>query len=149
MAPDQYFELLAEIGVRTYYGYGMTECPMICQGSPDDGDEELANTVGTPIPGLELCIVREDGTDAAPSEHGEIHVKGPMVCRGYTDESATTAAFDDAGWFRTGDLGVLRPDGRVVITVDSRTSSSARVRTSRPRRSRTSCAATRRWRTSR
>jgi acyl-CoA synthetase (AMP-forming)/AMP-acid ligase II len=60
--------------------------------------------------------VKDDGTVGGPDEDGEVRLKGPMVFRGYTDEAATREAFDDDGWFRTGDLGHLRPDGHVVLT---------------------------------
>jgi len=39
-----------------------------------------------------------------------------MVCKGYTDTELTAQAFDSDGWFRTGDLGHLRPDGHLVLT---------------------------------
>jgi len=116
MAPEQFEEVKRELGVRICHGYGMTECPMICEGSPHDTDEQLANTVGKPVVGLEMRIVTADGSVAAPGEDGEVRLKGPMVFRGYTDEAATAEAFDGDGWFRTGDLGHLRPDGHVVLT---------------------------------
>jgi acyl-CoA synthetase (AMP-forming)/AMP-acid ligase II len=53
----------------------------------------------------------------APADgDGEVRLKGPMVCKGYTDPEATAAAFDEDGWFRTGDIGHVRPDGHVVLT---------------------------------
>ncbi len=116
MPPEIYEEVLRELGVKICHGYGMTECPMICEGSPHDTDEQLANTVGRPVSGLELRIVADDGAVAAPGADGEVRVKGPMVFDGYTDAEATAAAFDDDGWFRTGDLGHVRPDGHVVLT---------------------------------
>src|SRR5699024_8623910 len=89
---------------------------MICQGSPHDTDDQLKNSVGKPVHGLQLRIVDADGTEAPAGEDGEVRLKGPMVFRGYTDEAANAEAFDDDGWFRTGDIGHLRDDGHVVLT---------------------------------
>lgn len=115
--PSLHAEVRDEIGGRgVVHGYGMTEVPMIANGSPYDTDEQLANTDGAPVEGAEVRIVTLDGRVGAPGEEGEIRVRGPMVFRGYTDPSLDVEAFDAAGFFRTGDLGRLRPDGHLVIT---------------------------------
>jgi acyl-CoA synthetase (AMP-forming)/AMP-acid ligase II len=89
---------------------------MIAMGSPHDTDEQLATTEGKPVIGADVRIVKESGEPAAPGEEGEVRVKGPVVCAGYTDPEATDAAFDEHGYFRTGDLGVLREDGHLRLT---------------------------------
>jgi cyclohexanecarboxylate-CoA ligase len=115
--PEAHYEVQREIGGRgTLHGYGMTEVPMISQGSPHDTDEQLANTDGAPVVGAEVRIVKLDGLPAAPGEEGEIRVRGPMVFRRYTDPKLNAEAFDADGYFRTGDLGKLRADGHLCIT---------------------------------
>jgi acyl-CoA synthetase (AMP-forming)/AMP-acid ligase II len=114
--PEIFYDVQREMGVRVVHGYGMTEVPMMAMGSPHDTDEQLANTDGKPVLGAEIRIVKDDETVAAPDEEGEVRLRGPVVCVGYTDPDATAAAFDDDGWFRTGDLGVLRPDGHLRLT---------------------------------
>ncbi len=47
---------------------------------------------------------------------GEIYSRGPDLCLGYTDDELTAKAFDDDGWYRTGDVGVLDEDGYLTIT---------------------------------
>ncbi len=84
--PESHFEVRDEIGGRgVVHGYGMTEVPMIANGSPHDTDEQLANTDGKPVEGADVRIVRLDGPVAKAGEEGEIRVKGPMVFHGYTD----------------------------------------------------------------
>ena len=115
--PELHYEVQREIGGRGIaHGYGMTEVPMIAQGSPHDTDEQLANTEGKPVDGAEVRIVTLAGRPAGPDEEGEIRLRGPMVFRGYTDPALTPEAFDDASFFRTGDLGKLRSDGHLVVT---------------------------------
>jgi acyl-CoA synthetase (AMP-forming)/AMP-acid ligase II len=94
----------------------MTEVPMISNGSPHDTDEQLANTDGKPVDGADVRIVTLDGRRAGPEEEGEVRVKGPMVFHGYTDPELTREAFDQDGYFRTGDLGRLRADGHLTLT---------------------------------
>lgn len=115
--PELHYEVMREIGGRgVVHGYGMTESPMIASGTPDDTDDQLANTEGRPVEGAEIRVVRTDGSEAAPGQEGEVRVRGPMVFKRYTDPELTGAAFDEKGFFRTGDLGRLRPDGHLTLT---------------------------------
>lgn len=120
MPPEVYHEVRRTLGVKVLHGYGSTES-MMCMGSVEDSDDDLATTVGRPIPGVELRVVRTDddgtpGADVEPGESGEILVRGTALMVGYVDRRLDEASFVPGGWFRTGDLGLRRPDGRMVIT---------------------------------
>ncbi|MGY5126206.1 class I adenylate-forming enzyme family protein [Streptomyces nigrescens] len=116
MPPELYAAAGRELGCAIVHGYGMTECPMIAMGTPYDSDEQLSRTVGKPVVGAQVRIVRPDGSTAGTGETGEVTLKGPMLFRGYTDPALTEEAFTADGYFRTGDLGRLRPDGHLVLT---------------------------------
>jgi cyclohexanecarboxylate-CoA ligase len=116
MPPEIFYEVGREIGVTVAHGYGMTEIPMIAMGSLTDTEEQLANTVGKPVFGADIRIVTLEDEVAPAGVDGEVRVKGPMVCKGYTDPAMTAEAFDGDGYFRTGDVGHIRPDGHVVLT---------------------------------
>jgi cyclohexanecarboxylate-CoA ligase len=103
-------------GVGVVSGYGLTECPILAMSTVDDPDVKLAETEGRTTPGVEVKVVKIDGTVAHPGEEGEIRVKGPMLFRGYIDGSLDADAFDEDGWFRTGDLGFQDADGYIAIT---------------------------------
>lgn len=114
--PEIYFEVKEKMGIPIAHGYGMTECPMISQGSPSDTDEQLAHTEGAPVRGCAVDIVSADGTVAEPGCEGEVRVKGPMLFAGYTDPSLNDEAIDEQGRFRTGDLGIKHQDGHITLT---------------------------------
>jgi len=102
------------IGILT--GYGLTEAPILTMATPDDLVEDLANTEGHPLPGVELRIVKTDGTIAGVGEEGEVRAKAPQLMLGYLDPDLDAEAFDADGFFRTGDLGALNERNMLVIT---------------------------------
>ncbi|KAF0124389.1 MAG: Acyl-CoA synthetases (AMP-forming)/AMP-acid ligases II [Xanthobacteraceae bacterium] len=95
--------------------YGMTETNMNTS-NPYDG-ERVAGTVGFPLPGVELRVTDPETGAAIPQgEIGMIEVKGPNVFKGYWRMPEKTAAeFRADGFFITGDLGKIDPDGYVHI----------------------------------
>ncbi|WP_199783895.1 acyl-CoA synthetase [Streptomyces sp. ATexAB-D23] len=107
--------IAAATGRRVIERYGMTETLMNtgvrADGAPRPG------TVGPPLRGVELRLVEEDGSPLADAESiGEIQVRGPNLFTGYLNRpDATAAALTGDGWFRTGDMATLDPDGYVRI----------------------------------
>jgi malonyl-CoA/methylmalonyl-CoA synthetase len=95
--------------------YGMTETNMNCS-NPYEG-ERRPGTVGLPLPGVSLRIADAETGDPLPAGAiGMIEVKGPNVFKGYWRNPAKTAAeFRPDGFFITGDLGTVDPDGYVAI----------------------------------
>jgi cyclohexanecarboxylate-CoA ligase len=114
--PEVFFEVERVMHIPCAHGMGMTEVPMVCQGGPHDTDEQLAYTDGPPVRGAEIKIVDDEGLEVPADTVGELRVRGPMVCKGYTRPELTAEAFDDEGFFRTGDLARLRADNHLVLT---------------------------------
>lgn len=106
----------SELGVQLVHAYGLTESPISTFNSPQDSDEQLACSDGLPVDGMEIRIVSPDGALAAQGETGEIRLRGPNVSAGYLDPALNREAFDADGFLRTGDLGLLRADGRLAVT---------------------------------
>jgi len=107
-------DALGSVGVVS--GWGLTEAPMLTWNSVDDADAILATTEGRPGPGVELVVADPDGRHLPPGEEGELRAKGPQMMLGYVDADLDADAFDDQGYFRTGDLGIMDEDGNVRIT---------------------------------
>lgn len=114
--PELFWRAKAELGVVIRHGYGMTECPMIAQGSVENTDEQLANTEGPPVVGCEVRVVDDEDHILPTDTEGHLQVRGPMLFKGYADAAQTAEAMTNDGFFRTGDRGVLRSDGCVVVT---------------------------------
>jgi len=115
--PQLHYDVKAEMGgVGIVSGYGLTEAPIVAMGTIHDTDEQLANTEGKAPAGVQLRAVTLEGKEAGIGEEGEIRVKARQLMKGYLDSSLDAEAFDDEGWFKTGDLGRLDADGMVTIT---------------------------------
>jgi cyclohexanecarboxylate-CoA ligase len=103
-------------GAGVLSNYGMTEVPMIASGAVDDPPGKLAERIGRPCPTMEVRIVAPDGSPGAPGTEGEIRVRGATVLSGYVDASLDDGAFDEEGFFRTGDIGFVDGDGYLEVT---------------------------------
>lgn len=115
--PQLHYDVKRELGgIGIVSGYGLTESPILTMHTPASPDDRLAHTEGRATHGVQLKLVKPDGTLAGPGEEGEVRAKGPQVMRGYVDSSLDADAFDEDGWFRSGDLGVLDEDGYLTIT---------------------------------
>jgi fatty acid CoA ligase FadD36 len=111
--PVPVFARLAELtGHRPVERYGMTET-LITLSSRADG-ERRPGQVGLPVGGVHTRVVDDEGRDlpADGESIGELWVRGPMLFDGYLNQPSLTAQLLDAdGWFRTGDIAVVGPDG--------------------------------------
>ncbi|WP_157978230.1 AMP-binding protein, partial [Nocardia aurea] len=93
------------VGLTIIEGYGLTETS--APTAVNSPNLNKIGTVGSPFPGVSIRI----------GEDGEVLCKGDHVMRGYWgNEKATKEAFDEDGWYRTGDLGSLDEDGYLSIT---------------------------------
>ncbi len=98
------------IGITVINGYGITECSPVLAANRNHARKE--GSVGLPLSNEIIKIHEPDDKG-----EGEICVKGPNVMLGYyKDQEATEAAFDEDGYFRTGDAGRLDGDGFLYIT---------------------------------
>jgi len=116
--PDGLHEEVKEVlgGVGVLGGWGLTEFPGATSAGPYDPEEMMAVTEGKLGPGAEMKVVAGDGRECGELEEGELRLRGPQQFLGYANSALDADAFDDEGWVRTGDLGVVQPGGYVQIT---------------------------------
>ncbi len=112
--PPSIDEFFWAAGVKIVEGYGLTETSPIIAVRPVDNP--TFGTVGSPIRGLELRIVDENGNDVPQGTKGVVIVRGPTVMQGYYKKPELTAkAIDKDGWFNTGDIGLLTIDNQLIL----------------------------------
>ncbi|CAI8968806.1 MULTISPECIES: long-chain-fatty-acid--CoA ligase FadD2 [Pseudomonas] len=102
-------------GCRITEGYGLTETSPVACTNPY-GDKSRLGTVGLPVPGTLLKVINDEGVEQPMGERGELCIKGPQIMKGYWHKPEATAEVLDAeGWFKSGDIAVIDPDGFVRI----------------------------------
>ena len=103
-------------GVRWLPAYGTSEVPVIAANPVQDPERWRLDSAGLAAPGVEIRIADPDtGAVLEPGSRGEIEVRSRSAMAGYLPDSETAAAFHD-GWYRTGDIGWLEPEGWLHIT---------------------------------
>ena len=116
--PSEVVAGLIAQGIRPQSGYGMTENCSHQYTLPNDDPKLIIETSGKTCPGYELRIFKVDDpdTEAPPGEVGQIGGRGASLMLGYfDDQKATEDAFNNSGWFMTGDLGTLDANGYLRI----------------------------------
>lgn len=113
--PGYVDDFFAAAGILVLEGYGLTEAAPVV--SVRKLDHPVSGTVGPPITGTEVKVLKEDGSRALPGERGVIHARGPQIMKGYYKRPGDTAAVLTAdGWLDTGDIGTLTVNGEIRIT---------------------------------
>ena len=97
-------------------GYGLSECSPVLMVNPV-ADNRKIGSIGLPLPGTEVRIVDLDNptVDVPAGSEGELVVRGPQVFSGYYGKPEETEAVFADGWFRTGDIVRMDPDGFVTV----------------------------------
>lgn len=113
--PESLVRWWYERGVVIQEGYGMTENVASCCVLGRDDVPEMVGSAGKPLRHTLIRIIREDGSEAAAGESGEICCRGPVVTPGYWRRpEANEETFVD-GWLRTGDIGSKDANGFIYV----------------------------------
>lgn len=102
-------------GPQLYLMYGQTEATSRLTWLPPEQLNAKPGSVGIPVEGVEIRIVREDGATAAAGETGDVWVRGPNVMLGYWRNLEATRSTLQNGWLRTGDMGHVDGDGYLYL----------------------------------
>jgi long-chain acyl-CoA synthetase len=105
----------ARTGKTIIEGYGLSEtAPVLTINRADLA--EFSGTIGFPTPSTEISIRDALGQPVAAGKPGEICARGPQVMAGYWNcPNETAVAMTSDGFFRTGDIGIMLPDGQIKI----------------------------------
>ncbi len=101
-------------GCQVLEGYGLSETSPVASFNHPDRESKIGS-IGTPIEGVEMKIVDDDGNDLDQGEVGEIAIKGHNVMKGYLNRKDATDEVMKDGWFLTGDVGKVDEDGYFFI----------------------------------
>ena len=98
-------------GCLMVVGYGLSETAPAASIDPIDG-KSFSDAIGLPLPSTEMSIQNDGGQILPVGDEGEICIRGPQVMRGYwNNDEDTKKVLTKDGWFKTGDIGIMREDG--------------------------------------
>jgi len=115
LPPEVMAQLESRLGVPVLEAYGMTEAAHQMASNPLPPGKRNPGTVGRGT-GVRIGILGPEGTELPAGQRGEVVIAGPNVIDGYEDNPAANADSFTAGWFRTGDQGVVDADGYLRLT---------------------------------
>jgi long-chain acyl-CoA synthetase len=101
-------------GAKVLEGYGLSETSPVASFNHPDRERKVGS-IGTPIRGVEMRVVDDQGNDLPTGEMGEIAIRGHNVMKGYWRKPEATEAAIRGGWFHTGDLAKIDEDGYFFI----------------------------------
>ncbi|MHB8246303.1 MAG: class I adenylate-forming enzyme family protein [Acidimicrobiales bacterium] len=96
-------------------GYGLTETSSVTSMNTGEDYFRKPDSVGPPVPVVDVRIVGPDGQDVPTGEIGELWIKGPNVVRGYWNKPEDTAASFTDGWLHSGDVARLDDEGFIYV----------------------------------
>jgi len=122
IAPDLLRRAMKILNCQFGQGYGLTEAsPLLTVFTHDDHlaavakcEQRLASC-GKPVKGVDVRVVKEDGSDVKPGEVGEIIARGPNIMLGYWKRPDDTEDALRDGWLHTGDLATVDDDGYIYL----------------------------------
>jgi long-chain acyl-CoA synthetase len=103
-----------KFGCKILEGYGLSETSPVASFNHPDRERKVGS-IGTPVAGVEMRCVDEDGNDVPEGEVGEIAIRGHNVMKGYWRKDDATAEAIKRGWFHTGDMAKVDEDGYFFI----------------------------------
>jgi long-chain acyl-CoA synthetase len=114
LPPEVSVAFRERFGVTIWDSYGLTEAgPGVTTNA---GDDPRPGSIGRPLPGVEIRLVDEAGSDVEDEDPGEIVVRGPNLFAGYWgQERESKEAFLEGGWLRTGDVAVRDDEGYLYL----------------------------------
>jgi acyl-CoA synthetase (AMP-forming)/AMP-acid ligase II len=129
MSATMIAEVRERFGVPVVVRYTSTESSLGTGTALTSTDDEVATTVGRPVPGVELAIVDDAGAPVAAGTIGRVMLRSPAAMRGYwgrgpgrgrsvaelIDADATASVLAADGWLTTGDFGLLTPEGNLQL----------------------------------